>query len=49
MAFSKLKVHLRRMVARTTSALFTALGDIGAMFTPDGCSDFFNAAGYASA
>jgi transposase len=48
MAFSKLKAHLRRMAARTTDALFTALGDICAMFTPDECGKFFNAAGYAS-
>ena len=47
MAFSKLKAHLRRMAARTTKALFTALGDICAMFTSDECSNFYDAAGYA--
>jgi hypothetical protein len=48
MAFSKLKAHLRRMAARTIDAMFTAPGDICAMFTPEECGNFFNAAGYAS-
>lgn len=48
MAFSKLKAHLRAAAARTFDALWTALGDICAIFQPEECWNFFNAAGYAS-
>jgi transposase len=48
MAFSKLKAHLRAAAARTFEALWTALGDICALFDPDECWNFFKAAGYAS-
>jgi len=48
MAFSKLKAHLRAAGARTFEALWTALGDICALFDPTQCWNFFKAANYAS-
>lgn len=48
MAFSKLKAHLRAAAARSFDALWTALGDICALFEPEECWNFFKAAGYAS-
>jgi transposase len=48
MAFSKLKAHLRAAAAHTFEALWTALGDICALFEPHECWNFFKAAGYAS-
>ena len=46
MAFSKLKAHLRKMAARTIDDLWKAIGNICKLFTPDECSNYFNAAGY---
>jgi transposase len=37
MAFAKLKAHLRRAATRTFEALWVALGDICALFSPDEC------------
>ena len=48
MAFSKLKALLRGAAARNFEALWSALGDICALFEPDECRNFFKAAGYAS-
>lgn len=48
MAFSKLKAHLRAASARSFEGLTTALGDICALFTPQECQNYFEAAGYAS-
>jgi transposase len=48
MAFAKLKAHLRGAAARTFGALWTALGDICALFSSEECWNFFKAAGYAS-
>jgi transposase len=48
MAFSKLKAHLRRIGARSFTALFEALGEVCDLFTPDECWNYFCAAGYAS-
>ena len=48
-AFSKLKAHLRRMGARTFSDLFTAIGEVCDLFTPQECWNYFVNAGYASA
>ena len=48
MAFAKLKAHLRAASARTFEAVFAALRDICALFTPQECSNYFAAAGYAS-
>lgn len=46
MAFSKLKANLRRIGARTFSALIEAIGEICAIFTPQECSNYFVEAGY---
>lgn len=48
MAFSKLKANLRKVGARTFTELFTALGDICQMFTPDECWNYFQASGYVA-
>ena len=48
MAFAKLKAHLRRIGARTIDTLWKAVGDICALFSPEECSNYLNAAGYAS-
>ena len=48
LAFSKLKSHLRRISARSFTSVFEALGDICAMYSPQECSNYFQAAGYAS-
>jgi transposase len=47
MAFAKLKAYLRKASARTFEALWTALGDLCAMFDPQECWNYFKAAGYA--
>jgi transposase len=46
MAFSKLKAHLRAKAARTIDDLWKAIGNICALFSPEECSNYFNAAGY---
>ena len=46
MAFAKLKAHLRSAAARTIDALWRAIGNICALFSPDECSNYFEAAGY---
>jgi hypothetical protein len=46
MAFAKLKAHLRASAARTIDDLWKAIGNICAIFTPQECSNYFNAAGY---
>ena len=46
MAFSKLKARLRAAAARTIDELWKAIGIICAIFTPEECSNYFNAAGY---
>lgn len=48
MAFSKLKAHLRRIGARTIDDLWSAVGSICDLYTPDECQNFFRAAGYGS-
>lgn len=48
MAFSKLKVHLRKARARTFDALWRAIGDICNLFSPIECWNYLKAAGYAS-
>ena len=47
-AVAKIKAHLRRTATRTVEALWAALGDICALFSPDECWNFFKEAGYAS-
>lgn len=48
MAFSKLKAHLRRIGARSFTALFQALSEICDLYTPQECWNYFCEAGYAS-
>lgn len=48
LAFSKLKAHLRRVGARSFTAMFQAIGDICEMYSPQECSNYFQAAGYVS-
>jgi transposase len=45
-AFAKLKALLRKIAARTISALWDALGDIVACFTPQECANYLANAGY---
>ena len=45
-AFAKLKALLRKIAARTVSALWDALGDILARFTPQECANYLANAGY---
>jgi transposase len=45
-AFAKLKALLRKIAARTISALWNALGDIVARFTPQECANYLANAGY---
>lgn len=47
-AFSKLKAHLRRLGARSFTAVFNAIGDICNMYSPQECWNYFKAAGYVS-
>ena len=46
MAFSKLKVILRKAAARTIDHLWQAIADAIAAFTPAKCRNYFTAAGY---
>ena len=46
MAFSKLKAHLRATAARTIDDLWKSVGNICKLFTPEECSNYFEAAGY---
>ena len=46
MAFSKLKAALRKAAARSLEALWTAIANALATFTPQDCINFFAAAGY---
>lgn len=48
LAFSKLNAHLRRIGARSFTAVFHAIGDICEMYSPQECWNYFLAAGYAS-
>ena len=45
-AFAKLKALLRKIAARTISALWDALGDIVARFTRQECANYLANAGY---
>ena len=47
MAFAKLKAHLRATAARTIDTLWKAIGNICALFSPQECSNYFDAAGYS--
>jgi transposase len=45
-AFAKLKALLRRAAERTVEGLWTAIGQLVDLFTPDECARYFEAAGY---
>ena len=46
MAFSKLKVHLRRIGAQSFTSLFQNLSEICGLYTPEECWNYFCQAGY---
>ncbi len=46
MAFAKLKAYLRARAVRTIDDLYKAIGNICTIFSPQECSNDFNAAGY---
>lgn len=48
MAFSKLKAHLRRIGARSFNDMFNAIAEIGDLYSPDECWNYFRTAGYVS-
>jgi transposase len=48
MAFAKLKALLRAGAHRTVDALWRAIGSICDLYSPDECSNYFKATGYAS-
>jgi hypothetical protein len=48
LAFAKLNSHLRRIGACTIDAPLNAIGEICGFFDPDGCWNYFRAAGYVS-
>ena len=45
-AFSKLKAHLRRIGARSFTAVFEAIGEICDLYDPTECRNYFSAVGY---
>jgi transposase len=47
-AFAKLKAHLRKAEARSSDALWRAIGDICDLFQPQECWNYLRAAGSAS-
>jgi len=48
-AFAKFKSRLRKAAARTVQTLETAIADAFHTFTPEECTNYFEAAGYGSA
>ena len=48
-AFAKFKSRLRKAAARTIETLETAIADAFHTFTPEECTNYFEAAGYGSA
>lgn len=46
MAFAKLKALLRAKAVRTIDDLWKAIGQICSLFTPEECTNYFQAAGY---
>ena len=48
MAYSKLKVHLRRLKARTFDALFQSVAQTCQLFPPEECRNLFKATGYVA-
>jgi transposase len=47
MAFAKLKALLRKAAERSTEALWNRIGQLLGTFTPQECTNYFKAAGYA--
>jgi transposase len=47
-AYAKFKPNLRKAAARTIDALETAIADASRAFTPNECTNYFDAAGYRS-
>ena len=47
MAFAKLKALLRQDPERTRDGLWRRIGELLDRFTPDECTNYFTAAGYA--
>lgn len=47
-AFSRLKAHLRRFGARSFTGVCKAIGEIGDLYEPIECWNYFKAAGYVS-
>jgi transposase len=45
-AFAKLKAYLRKAAARTIESLWTVIGEVFGLFTPQECANYFAAAGY---
>ena len=45
-AFAKLKANLRKAAARTMEGLWTVIGEVFGLFTPQECANYFAAAGY---
>lgn len=48
-AFSKLKALLRKAAERSIESLWTTIGRLLQLFTPDECRNYFAAAGYDAA
>ncbi len=46
MAFAKLKALLRKAAERTVDGLWSAIGRLVDVFTPQECANYFTAAGY---
>jgi transposase len=46
MAFAKLKALLRKAAERSVDGLWTAIGRLVDVFTPQECTNYFAAAGY---
>jgi hypothetical protein len=47
MAFSKLKMALRKGAARTVTTLMKLIGKLIKTFAPEQCANYFRHAGYA--
>lgn len=45
-AFSKLKAHLRKAAERTIHGLWSAIGRILDLYSPQECANYFTACGY---
>ncbi|MCY4669785.1 MAG: transposase, partial [Rhodococcus sp.] len=48
LAFAKLKAKLRKAAERTVDRLWNTIGKISQSFSPQECTNYFNAAGYTA-